>query len=134
MSILIGERLLENHVLLEQFVLMLCRRDLKPGNVLLVTDEENPDWTNINIWQITIKLGDFGLARENENGEMSITMSKPCGTLSYMAPEMVQVMAGKEDKVRSNWSLDIFSAGVIAYQLQTGTIKDSENINYWFKI
>ncbi len=87
---------------------------------MLLTDHANPDWENIRIWEVTVKVADFGLSKlHDRDGDLSFTMSKPCGTRSYMAPEVLQSFKDGSD-YRGNWRLDMFSLGVITYQLLTG--------------
>ncbi|KAA6383786.1 MAG: putative serine/threonine-protein kinase Nek6 [Streblomastix strix] len=70
--------------------------DLKPANILVNQDG-------------SIRLGDFGLSREmNEDYYKTIT-----GTKVYMAPEVHLLK-------RMNFHSDIFSLGVIIFQLITG--------------
>ncbi|KAA6386985.1 MAG: putative serine/threonine-protein kinase Nek6 [Streblomastix strix] len=74
----------------------VMHRDLKPANILVNQDG-------------TIRLGDFGLSREmNEDYYLTIA-----GTKVYMAPEvhLLKIM---------NKSSDMFSLGVIIFQLITG--------------
>lgn len=73
-------------------------RDMKPSNIILADDG-------------TIKLIDFGIAREYKKGSGSDTVF--IGTRGYAAPE--QYGGG-----RTNASTDIYSLGVTLYHLLTG--------------
>ncbi|HKF44353.1 MAG TPA: protein kinase [Thermoanaerobaculia bacterium] len=79
----------------------VIHRDLKPQNVMLGAED-------------IVYLMDFGLAKGQEHSAMTQTGAM-IGTPYYMAPEQVQ---GKETDRRS----DIFSLGVILYQMATGTL------------
>ncbi|XP_065114358.1 ribosomal protein S6 kinase alpha-3 isoform X4 [Paramisgurnus dabryanus] len=75
-------------------------RDLKPENILL--DEEGH-----------IKLTDFGLSKESidhENKAYSF-----CGTVEYMAPEVV-------NRRGHTYSADWWSYGVLMFEMLTGTL------------
>ena len=85
----------------------ILHRDLKPGNMRLTP-------------QNTLKILDFGLAELFAPGEETITQtvtvqSPMAGTPAYLSPEQIE---GQEPDVRS----DIYSAGVVLYQLITGTL------------
>ena len=85
----------------------IVHRDVKPGNVMLVKDS------------LTVKVADFGICRINEadtqrQGQQT-QMGDVLGTPHYMSPE--QVLGEKVDS-RS----DLFSAGVVLYQLLTGAL------------
>ena len=82
----------------------ITHRDIKPGNVLLAEDG-------------TAKLADFGLARFIDPTTLSNPLTQTgdtLGTVAYMAPE--QLGATKKANARS----DIYSLGVVLYQLLTG--------------
>ena len=79
----------------------IIHRDIKPANLLI--DERG-----------RVKLGDFGVARNIGNVDNNLTnVGNPVGTYRYMAPEQMLV---KPIDTRA----DIWSAGVIFYQLLTG--------------
>jgi eukaryotic-like serine/threonine-protein kinase len=78
----------------------IIHRDIKPANMLLAPDGR-------------IKLTDFGVARITDTGEATKTQGGTVGTLKYMSPEQV---AGRGVDASS----DLFSAGIVLYQLLTG--------------
>ena len=80
----------------------LVHRDVKPGNVLL--DESDQPY-----------LADFGLALSDEDYDFSRSGVR-VGTLMYMSPEQVRGEAHLVDG-----RADIFSLGVLMYELLTGT-------------
>ena len=77
-------------------------RDLKPQNILLA---DRNDLTSV-------KIIDFGLS---EKYVLLSDYSSQCGTLYYMAPEVVGATHGKISK-----SVDIWAVGVIMYHLLSG--------------
>lgn len=91
----------------------IIHRDLKPAN-LKVTPEN------------VLKILDFGLAQfltlpEDETVTQTAAVQNPAaGTPAYISPEQI---AGKEPDTRS----DIYSAGVVLYELATGSKPFSEH-------
>ena len=85
----------------------IVHRDVKPGNIMLVKDS------------LTVKVADFGICRISEADTQvqaqHTQMGDVLGTPHYMSPE--QVLGEKVDS-RS----DLFSAGVVLYQLLTGAL------------
>jgi serine/threonine protein kinase len=84
----------------------IIHRDLKPENIVVLTDRAGRD---------LVKVCDFGIAKIMEGEGQSITVDGfVCGTPQYMAPEQ----ARGEDVDRR---LDIYAAGVVLYQMLTGS-------------
>ena len=79
----------------------LVHRDVKPENVLISTDG-------------TVKVVDFGLARAVAAPSTSTQAGVVLGTVAYVAPE--QVARGSADA-----RTDVYSAGILLYELLTGT-------------
>ncbi|XP_024018100.1 probable serine/threonine-protein kinase PBL26 [Morus notabilis] len=76
----------------------IVHRDIRPNNILLTHDHHT-------------LLGDFGLARTQEEDHSSVT--RVVGTLGYLAPEYAE--SGKVST-----KTDVYSFGVILLQLITG--------------
>lgn len=82
----------------------MLHRDLKPDNIMLMPTGE-------------IKLIDFGTVQVSGLQDVVSTLKEetPVGTADYMAPEY---LLGERGEYRS----DIFSLGVIVYEMLTGTL------------
>ena len=79
----------------------IVHRDIKPGNVMLTRSGD-------------VKVMDFGIARAlNQVGESMTSTSAVMGTAQYLSPEQAR---GEVVDARS----DIYSAGVLLYELLTG--------------
>ena len=83
-------------------------RDIKPDNFLFERPEPGSP----------LKATDFGLAGLIKPGER---LARRCGTPSYMAPEVINRNYGEE--------ADVWSCGVVAYQLVTGRLPFVDNVN-----
>ena len=79
----------------------LVHRDIKPANVLLTPDG-------------AVKVADFGIARAWDDSEQLTRTGAVIGTATYFSPEQAQ---GMPADARS----DIYSVGVVMYELLTGT-------------
>ena len=86
----------------------IIHRDIKPANIMIVDKRY-------------VKVMDFGIARIASSDMTQV--GKIMGTPNYMSPE--QVMGAKVDN-----RTDIFSMGVILYELLTGEKAFQEREHY----
>jgi len=95
----------------------VIHRDLKPGNILIC---DNPSQaTNEKATTLVPKIVDFGIAKISDlqfNGQLTATQDI-LGTLNYLSPEQVT-----GDRNLVDQRCDIFSLGVIAFELLTGKL------------
>ena len=80
----------------------IVHRDLKPGNVLVAADG-------------TLKITDFGLAKQLDQEEGLSRTGAVIGTASYMAPEQARSSLGDIGPAS-----DIYALGAILYEMLTG--------------
>jgi len=96
----ITKQLLETVKYLHQFGII--HRDIKPENILISDHSPSP----------SIVLTDFGLSKlVGPDDQLQV----PCGTLSYVAPEVLN-MAGY------NREVDIWSVGVVGFLMISGNL------------
>lgn len=86
----------------------VIHRDFKPGNIMLVKTEEDPEF---------VKVVDFGVAKllplNNDEHQTLTQTGEVCGSPVYMSPEQCQ---GLPLDPRS----DIYSCGIVMYETLTG--------------
>ncbi len=94
----------------------VIHRDIKPANVILLKDG-------------TVKIVDFGIARVVGIETSTLQTGQLLGSLSYLSPEQI-------NSVPIDARTDIFSAGVMLYELLTYTLpfKGSEPAAVFVKI
>lgn len=91
----------------------VVHRDIKPANVMMTTEGD-------------AKVMDFGIARLVDEAGLTST-GTVLGTVWYMSPE--QILAGEVDH-----RTDIYSAGVILYEILTGTVPYDSSTGSDFEI
>lgn len=90
----------------------ISHRDLKPDNILIEQDDP-----------VLVKITDFGLAKIQGNGTFMKTF---CGTLAYVAPEVIGGIAesdnDEENNDRNEYSslVDMWSLGCLVFVILTG--------------
>ncbi|KAH8517067.1 hypothetical protein H0E87_005136 [Populus deltoides] len=88
----------------------LIHRDLKPQNLLLLSNDLTPQ----------LKIGDFGFARSLTSSDLADTL---CGSPLYMAPEIIQ-------NKKYDAKADLWSVGAVLFQLVTGKPPFDGNSQY----
>jgi len=95
----------------------IIHRDLKPSNLMLVK-KEPPDRN--------LRVLDFGVAKMvGDDGSKALELTgetEYVGTIYYSSPEQLQVGSFLREKAVLDGRSDLYSVGVILYQLLTGSL------------
>ncbi|MCK5708652.1 MAG: protein kinase [Candidatus Aureabacteria bacterium] len=92
----------------------ILHRDIKPSNIMLKKDG-------------SIVLLDFGISKCLDDESMHKLTHEPIGTPAYMPPEFIR-SSGRASDERS----DIYSLGVMLYEIATGTLPfGDETLSYY---
>ncbi len=97
----------------------VIHRDLKPGNVLVVSEEGDGEAGTPKLGQP--KVLDFGVARATDADVQTVTMGTDqgmlVGTVPYMSPEQ---LSGDAQQIDAR--CDVYALGVMLYQLLTARL------------
>ncbi|XP_015175123.1 PREDICTED: raf homolog serine/threonine-protein kinase phl [Polistes dominula] len=89
----------------------IIHRDLKSNNIFLHDD-------------LTVKIGDFGLATAKTRWSGSQQFHQPTGSILWMAPEVIRM----QEENPYSFQSDVYAFGVVLYELLAGQLPYS-NIN-----
>lgn len=92
----------------------LLHRDIKPMNVLITDVDSKP----------SVKVIDFGLVKDSSGDSNLTQFAMPLGSPMWMSPE--QALGRQDDSDDVDTRTDIYSLGVILYQLLTNSTPITE--------
>ncbi|KAJ7403033.1 Serine/threonine-protein kinase-transforming protein mil [Pitangus sulphuratus] len=68
--------------------------------------------------RLTVKIGDFGLATVKSRWSGSQQVEQPTGSILWMAPEVIRM----QDSNPFSFQSDVYSYGIVLYELMTGEL------------
>ncbi|XP_006004468.1 RAF proto-oncogene serine/threonine-protein kinase isoform X5 [Latimeria chalumnae] len=83
----------------------IIHRDMKSNNIFLHEG-------------LTVKIGDFGLATVKSRWSGSQQVEQPSGSILWMAPEVIRM----QDNNPYSFQSDVYSYGIVLYELMTGEL------------
>ncbi|XP_032418612.1 raf-1 proto-oncogene, serine/threonine kinase a isoform X1 [Xiphophorus hellerii] len=90
----------------------IIHRDMKSNNIFLHEG-------------LTVKIGDFGLATVKSRWTGSQQVEQPSGSILWMAPEVIRM----EDNNPYSFQSDVYSYGIVLFELMTGELPYSHIAN-----
>lgn len=90
----------------------IIHRDMKSNNIFLRED-------------LTVKIGDFGLATAKTRWSGSQQFHQPTGSILWMAPEIIRM----QEENPYSFQSDVYAFGVVLFELQTGQLPYINNSN-----
>lgn len=90
----------------------IIHRDMKSNNIFLHEG-------------LTVKIGDFGLATVKARWSGSHQVEQPSGSILWMAPEVIRM----QDNNPYSFQSDVYSYGMVLYELMTGELPYSHIAN-----
>lgn len=90
----------------------IIHRDMKSNNIFLHDG-------------LTVKIGDFGLATVKTRWSGSHQVEQPSGSILWMAPEVIRM----QDNNPYSFQSDVYSYGIVLFELMTGELPYSQIAN-----
>ena len=101
----------------------IIHRDLKSNSESTIKSITVLWWTNslLDIFlhdDLTVKIGDFGLATVKTRWQGSQQFNQPTGSILWMAPEVIRMKEANPYTFQS----DVYAFGIVMYELVTGQL------------
>lgn len=90
----------------------IIHRDIKPSNIL-VRPSKTPEGEGFQ--EVDLTIVDFGFSADLEHHKHA--RHAGCGTIGYMAPEIILTKGQNPESVILSSKIDVFSAGIIFYEM-----------------
>ncbi|XP_005096987.2 serine/threonine-protein kinase A-Raf isoform X2 [Aplysia californica] len=87
----------------------IIHRDLKSNNIFL---------TEVCTENMTVKIGDFGLATVKTRWSGSHMFQQPSGSILWMAPEVIRM----KEQNPYTFQSDVYAFGIVMFELMTGSL------------